>query len=306
VVATSDVLNALNGGVGRLSRRPFWVGAFAFLLFSAVGMVALMSVAIGVLATLRVAYTTSIDRVSNVTPPTDQRLAERQSRPQIVPPISPVVLPHDVSARPEVATDPAGSTLSRSDLSSPETAQPAASTTDSRPDVSTTGARPVEDPARSTLTDLIEAQSPPTPPTAAALDGGNGRHPNGPTASPAAAQSGAPASSASASEATPAAPSVGSPPAAHVASTSGSPETDEIGRLVTAPLPIEVTAAAFSHLRHALKRRTQGHAIKHTVHKPAPPPSSRAALQNNNYRPFDPFQQPTPSAAAASTHQKSW
>jgi hypothetical protein len=305
VVATSDVLNALNDGVGRLSRRPFWVGAFAFLLFSAVGMVALMSVAIGVLATLRVAYTTSIDRVSNVTPPTDQRLAERQSRPQIVPPISPVVLPHDVSARPEVATDPAGSTLSRSDLSSPETAQPAAST-DSKPGASTTAARPVEDPARSTLTDLIEAQSPPTPPATAALNGGNERHPNGSTASPAAAESGASASSSSASEPTPAAPSVGSPRAADVASTSGSPETDEIGRLATAPLPIEVTAAAFSHLRHALRRRTQGHAIKHTVHKPAPPPSSRAALQNNNYRPFDPFQQPTPSAAGASTHQKSW
>jgi len=305
VVATSDVLNALNGGVGRLSRRPFWVGAFAFLLLSAVGMVALMSVAIGVLATLRVAYTTSIDRLSNVTP-TDQRLAERQSRPQIVPPISPVVLPHDVSARPEVATDPGGSTLSRSDLSSPETAQPAASTTDSRPDASTTGARPVEDPARSTLTDLIEAQSPPPPPATAALDGGNEGHPNGPTASPAAAETRAPASSASASEATPAAPSVGSLPAADVASTSGAPETDEIGRLATAPLPIEVTAAAFSHLRHALKRRTQGHAIKHTVHKPVPPPSSRAVLQNNNYRPFDPFQQPTASAAAASTHQKSW
>jgi hypothetical protein len=305
VVATSDVLNALSGGVGRLSRRPFWVGAFAFLLFSAVGMVALMSVAIGVLATLRVAYTTSIDRSSNVTPPTDQRLADRQSRPQIVPPISPVVLPHDVSARPEVATDPADSTLSRSDLSSPETARPAASTTDSRPDASTTGARPVADPARSPLTDLIEAQSPPTPPATAALDGGNERHPNVPTASPA-AELGAPASSASASEAAPAAPSVGSPPAANVASTSGSPETDEIGRLATAPLPLEVTAAAFSHLRHALKRRAQGHAIKHTVHKPAPPPSSRAALQNNNYRPFDPFQQPTSSAAAASTHQKSW
>jgi hypothetical protein len=304
VVATSDVLNALSGGVGRLSRRPFWVGAFAFLLFGAVGMVALMSVAIGVLATLRVAYTTSIDRASNVTPPTDPRLADRQSRPQIVPPISPVALPHDVSVRPEVATDPADSTLSRSDLS-PETAQPTASTPDSRPDASTTGVRPVEDPAKSTLTDLIEAQSSPTPPATAALDGGNERHPNEPTASPA-AELGAPASSASASEAAPAAPSVGSPPAAVVASASGSPETDEIGRLATAPLPIEVTAAAFSHLRHALKRRTQGHAIKHTVHKPAPPPSSRAALQNNSYRPFDPFQQPTSSAAAASSHQKSW
>ena len=86
MVATSDVLNALNDGVGRLSRRPLWVGAFAFLLLTAVGTVALMSVAIGVLATLRVAYTTSIDRVSHVASTTDQRLTDRQSRPQTVTP----------------------------------------------------------------------------------------------------------------------------------------------------------------------------------------------------------------------------
>jgi hypothetical protein len=62
-----------------------------------------------------------------------------------------------------------------------------------------------------------------------------------------------------------------------------------------------VTAAALSHLRHALKRRTQSRAIKHTVHKPAPP-RSRTALQNNNYRPFDPFQPVTPTAGT-SVHQ---
>jgi hypothetical protein len=302
VVATSHVLNALNGGVGRLSRRPLWVGALAFLLFTAVGLVALMSIAIGVLATLRVAYTTSIDRVANVTPPTDQRLTDRPSR-QTVTPLSPVVLPHEVPARPEGTTDLSGATLPRNDLSSPETAQPAASASVASPDVSMTSARPVEDPARSALTELIEAQSPPTSPTRAS-DGDNTGRPIGPSASPAAAEAAAATSAAPASEAAPAALSAGSPPAADIASTSGTPETDEIGRLATAPLPIEVTAAALSHLRHALKRRSQARAIKHTVHKPAPPPS-RAALQNNNYRPFDPFQ-PATSPAATSARQNSW
>ena len=305
-MATSDVLNALNGGVGRLSRRPLWVGVLAFLLFTAVGVVALMSVAIGVLATLRVAYTTSIGRVSNVAPPTDQRLTDRASRSQTVMPISPVVLPHEVPARPEGAPELSGATLPRSELSSPETPQPAAGAP--KPDAATTSARPVEDPARSTLTELIEAQSPSTPPARAASDSDNEGRPSGPTASPAGAASGAAAAAGSASEAAPAAPvapSVGSAPTTDVASTSGAPETDEIGRLATAPLPIEVTAAALSHLRHALKRRSQARAIKHTVHKPAPPPS-RAALQNNNYRPFDPFQPATSPAAATSARQNSW
>ena len=124
MVATSDVLNALNDGVGRLSRRPLWVGAFAFLLLTAVGAVALMSVAIGVLATLRVAYTTSIDHVSHVSPTTDQRLTDRQSRPQIVTPISSVVLPTEALARPTGAADISGA-LPRRDLPSSETAQPA-------------------------------------------------------------------------------------------------------------------------------------------------------------------------------------
>jgi hypothetical protein len=303
-VTTSDVLNALNGGVGRLSRRPLWVGALAFVLFTAVGLVALMSVAIGVLATLRVAYTTSIDRVSNVTPSTDQRLTDHQSRPQIVTSISPVVLPAQVAPRPQGPTDPSGATLPRNDAPSPETAQPAAGVTVGSPDVSTTSARPPEEPAKSTITDLIEAQSPPTPPAAAPSASSNEGHPTGAAASSATPESGAAASSASASETAPAAPSVGSPAAADIASTAG-PETDEIGQLATAPLPIAVTAAALSHLRHALKRRTQARAIKHPVHKPAPPPS-RAALQNNNYRPFDPFQPATPSAAATSARQRSW
>jgi hypothetical protein len=301
VVATSDVLNALNGGVGRLSRRPLWLGALAFLLFTAVGVVALMSVAIGVLATLRVAYTTSIDRVAKVTPATDQRLTDRPSLPQTVTPLSPVVLP--LPARPEGATDPSGGTSPRSDPSSPETAQPPASAIVTSPDASTTRARPAEDPARSALTELIEAQSPPTPPAKAAPDGDDTGRPIGPTAARAAGEPGAAASAASASEGAPAASSTGSPPATDVASTS--PETDEIGRMATAPLPIEVTAAALSHLRHALKRRTQVRAIKHTVHKPTAPPS-RAALQNNNYRPFDPFQPATSPAAATSARQNSW
>jgi hypothetical protein len=303
-VATSDVLNALNDGVGRLSRRPLWVGVLAFLVFTAVGVVALMSVAIGVLATLRVAYTTSIDRVANVTPSTDQRLTDRPSRPQSVTPLSPVVLPREAPARPEGGTDLSGATLPRNDLSSPETAQPAAGAPVPSPGAATASARPVEDPARSALTALIEAQSPPNPPTRVASDSDNAGRPIGPTASPAAAESGTAASVASASEAAPADPSTAPPLVADIASTSGAPESDEIGRLATAPLPIEVTAAALSHLRHALKRRTQSRAIKHTVHKPAPPPS-RTALQNNNYRPFDPFQPVTP-AAGTSGRQNSW
>jgi hypothetical protein len=306
VVATSDVLNALNGGLGRLSRRPLWVGALAFLLFTAVGVVALMSVAIGVLATLRVAYTTSIGRVSNVAPPTDQRLADRASRSQTVMPISPVVLPHVVPARAEGGTEPSSATLPRNDPTAPETPQPAAGAT--KPDAATTSARPAEDPARSTLTELIEAQSQPTPPARAASDSDNQGRPNGPTVSPAGAASGATAAATSASDATPAtpvAPSTASPPATDVASTAGAPETDEIGRLATAPLPIEVTAAALSHLRRALKRRSQARAIKHTGHKPAPPPS-RAAPQNNSYRPFDPFQPAAPSTAATTARQNSW
>jgi hypothetical protein len=303
VVATSDVLNALNGGVGRLSRRPLWVGALAFLLFTAVGVVGLMSVAIGVLATLRVAYTTSIDRVANVTPPADQRLTERPSRPQTVTPLSPVVLPHEAPVHPEGAPDLSGTPLPRNELSSPQTAQPAAGTLVTGPDASTTSTRPVEDPARSALTELIESQSPPTRPAKAASDGDNVGRPIGSTAAPAAGEAGAAAAAASASEAAPAAPSNGSPSAADIASTSGAPDTDEIGRLATAPLPIEVTAAALAHLRHALKRRTQARVIKHTVHKPAPPPS-RAALQNNNYRPFDPFQPAT--SPATSARQNSW
>jgi hypothetical protein len=304
-VATSDVLNALNDGVGRLSRRPFWVGAVAFVLFTAVGVVALMSVAIGVLATLRVAYTTSIDRVSNVTPPADQRLTDRQSRPQTMTSISPVVLSHEVSARPQGATDLSAATLPRNDLPPPETPQPAAGVTVGSPDVATTSARPVEEAAKPTITDLIEAQSPPTPPVAAPSNGSNESHPIEPVASSVPPASGAAASSVSASEAAPPAPSTGSPPTADIASTAGTPETDEIGQLATAPLPLAVTAAALSHLRHALKRRTQARAIKHATHKPAPPPS-RATFQNNNYRPFDPFQPATASTAAPSARQHSW
>jgi len=56
-------------------------------------VVALISVAIGVLATLRAAYTTSINRVSDVTSPADQRLTDRRARPQPVLPIAPLVLP---------------------------------------------------------------------------------------------------------------------------------------------------------------------------------------------------------------------
>jgi hypothetical protein len=87
-----------------------------------------------------------------------------------------------------------------------------------------------------------------------------------------------------------------------MASNSVASETDEIGLLATAPLPVADTAAALSHLRHALKRRTQARTIKHTVHKPAP----RTALQSNNYRPFDPFQPATPPVTGASTRQKTW
>jgi hypothetical protein len=296
VVATSDVLNALNGGVGRLSRRPLWVGAFAFLLLTAVGAVALMSVAIGALATLRVAYTTSIDRLSNVTT-TDQRLSDRQSRPQTMTPLSPVAMPNEAAGHPSGATDLSGPTLPRSDLAPSETPQPAA------PDPSSASSRSNEDPARSALTDLIEAQSSPIAPVTIRSDGGDEVHSSEPSASPGllpAAPSGAVASSDSAEQAAAAA---GSPRVPDIASTSAPPEADELGRLATAPLPDAVTAAALSHLRHALKRRTQARTIKHTVlHKPAP----RTALQNNNYRPFDPFQPATPPAAGASTHQKTW
>jgi hypothetical protein len=295
VVATSDALNALNDGVGRLSRRPLWVGAFAFLLLTAVGTVALMSVAIGVLATLRVAYTTSIDRLSHVASTTDQRLTDRQ-RPQTVTPISPVVLPNDALGP---GTSGVSGALPRSDLPPSETAQPAAAATASA------SSRSDEAPARSTLTDLIEAQSPPNAPAIARSGSGDDGHPAGPSASPTAPpvpDSGVVASPASAGEVGPSTPSAGSPPAADIASNSGAPETDEIGRLATAPLAVADTAAALSHLRHALKRRTQARTIKHTVHKPPP----RTALQNNNYRPFDPFQPATPPAAGASTRQKTW
>jgi hypothetical protein len=302
VVATSDVLNALNGGVGRPSRRPLWVGAIAFLLLTAVGAVALMSVAIGVLATLRVAYSTSIDRVSNVASTTDQRLTDRQSRPQTVTPVSPAALPNDALGR-LAGTATTGTTdvpgvLPRRDLPSSETAQPAAA------EAAPASSRSDEASAGSNLTDLTEAQSPPTAPVARP-DSGDERHPAGPSVSPApppAAESGAAVSSAQTGEAAPATPSAGSPATADTASNSGAPEIDEIGRLATAPLPAADTAAALSHLRHVLKRRTQARTIKHTVHKPAP----RTALQNNNYRPFDPFQPTTPSATATATRQKTW
>ena len=293
-MATSDVLNALNDGVGRLSRRPLWVGAFAFLVLTAVGTVALMSVAIGVLATLRVAYTTSIDRGSHVVSTTDQRLTDRQSPPPTATPISPVVLPNQA---PGPGTAAASRALPRSDLPSSETAQPAAA------EATSANAQSDEAPARSTLTDLIEAQSPANAPVIARS--GAGDHPAGPSSSPAAppaAESGVVASSAATGEAAPSTPSAGSPPAADVASNSAAPETDEIGRLATAPLPVADTAAALSHLRHVLKRRTQARTIKHAVHKPAP----RTALQNNNYRPFDPFQPATPPAAGTSARQKTW
>ena len=292
MVATSDVLNALNGGLGRLSRRPLWVGALAFILMTAVGTVGLMSVAIGVLATLRVAYTTSIDRGSSVTSPPGQRLTARQSRPQAMTPISPVGLPSAGSARAPSATDLFDSTSPHSDLSSSEAVQSGAA------GGSSVSSRPEEDAARSTLTDLIAAQSPPTPAATDPAGGGGENKPAALPASPAAAETGAVAPSASAREA---APVAGSPPAADIASSSGG-ETDEIGRLATAPLPIAETAAAMSHLRHALKRRAQARAIKHTVHKPAP----RMTLQNNNYRPFDPFQPPTPAVAATSPRPKTW
>jgi hypothetical protein len=299
VVATSDVLNALNDGVGRLARRPLWVGAFAFLLLTAVGAVALMSVAIGVLATLRVAYTTSIDHVSHVASTTDQRLTDRQSRPQTVTPISPVVLPAEALARPTGTTDASGA-LPRSDLPSSETAQPVVA------EAAPPSSQSDEAPARSTLTDLIEAQSPSNAPVIARTEGGDDGHPAGASASPAVPlESGVVAWSASAGEAARAAPppaSAGSPPVPDIALTSGAPETDEIGRLATAPLPAADTAAALSHLRHVLKRRAQARMIKHTVHKPAP----RTALQNKNYRPFDPFQPATPPAAGASTRPKTW
>jgi hypothetical protein len=290
------VLNALNDGVGRLSRRPLWVGAFAFLLLTAVGTVALMSVAIGVLATLRVAYTTSIDRVSHVASTTDQRLTDRQSRPQTVTPISPVVLPNETLGP---GTAGASSASRRSDLPAAETAQPAAA------EAASASPRSDEAPGKSTLNDLIEAQSPPNAPVIARSDNGEDGHPARPSASPAAppaAESGGLASSTSTGESAPSTPSAGSLPAADIASNSGAPETDEIGRLATAPLPVADTAAALSHLPHVLKRRTQARTIKHTVHKPAP----RTALQNNNYRPFDPFQPATPPAASASTRQKTW
>ena len=291
-MATSDVLNALNDGVGRLSRRPLWVGAFAFLVLTAVGTVALMSVAIGVLATLRVAYTTSIDRGSHVVSTTDQRLTDRQSPPPTATPISPVVLPNQA---PGPGTAAASRALPRSDLPSSETAQPAAA------EATSANAQSDEAPARSTLTDLIEAQSPANAPVIARS--GAGDHPAGPSpAAPPAAESGVVASSAATGEAAPSTPSAGSPPAADVASNSAAPETDEIGRLATAPLPVADTAAALSHLRHALKRRTQARTIKHTVHKPAP----RTALQSNNYRPVDPFQPATLPVTGASTRQKTW
>lgn len=297
-MATSDVLNALNGGVGRPSRRPLWVGAIAFLLLTAVGAVALMSVAIGVLATLRVAYTTSIDRVADVASTSDQRLTDRQSRPSTVA----VVLPNDALGR-LTGTAPTGMTdvsgvLPRSDSPSSETAQAAAA------EAAPASSRSDEAPAGSNLTDLTEAQSPPTAPVARPDSGGE-RRPAGPSASPAppaAAESGGAVSSAQTGEVAPATPSAGSPPTVDTASSSGTPETDEIGRLATAPLPAADTAAALSHLRHVLKRRTQARPIKHTVHKPAP----RTALQTNNYRPFDPFQPTTPSATGAATRQKTW
>jgi len=297
VVATSDVLNALNGGAGRLPRRPLWVGAFAFLLLTAVGAVALMSVAIGALATLRVAYTTSIDRISNVASTTDQRLTDRQSRPQTMTPLSPVAVRNEAVGQPSGATELSGPPLPRSDLPPSETMQPAASAP------SPVSSRSNEDPARSALTDLIEAQSSPIAPVTARSDGGDEGHSSKASASPGllpAAPSGEVASSVSAAQA---APPAGSPPAPDIASTSGTSETDELGRLATAPLPDAVTAAALSDLRHALKRRTQARTIKHTVlHKPAP----RTALQNNNYRPFDPFQPATPPVAGASARQKTW
>jgi len=293
-VATSDVLNALNGGAGRLPRRPLWVGAFALLVLTAVGAVALMSVAIGALATLRVAYTTSIDRISNVASTADQRLTDRPSRPQTVTPISPVAVPNDAVGHPSGATELSGPTLPRSDLPPSETMQSTASAR------SSASSRSNEDPARSALTDLIESQSPPIAAVTPRSDGGDEDHWSEASASPGllpAAPSGEVASSVSAGQA---APSAGSPPPPDIAST---PETDELGRLATAPLPDAVTAAALSPLRHALKRRTQARTIKHpVVHKPAP----RTALQNNNYRPFDPFQPATSSAAAAPARQKTW
>jgi hypothetical protein len=303
VVASSEVLNSLNGGIGRRARRPFWVGAFAFLVLTAVVAVALVSVAIAVLATLRVAYTTSIDRVPNVTSSTDQRLTDRQSLPQTVAPSAPVVLPSEGSGRPLATTDRSVSTTPGSDLSPAETSQPAASAIVNPPvpDPSAS-ARPVEDAAQSTLTSLIETQSPPPPAAMARSDGGDEGQPIGPAAAPAApvpAGSGAVASAAPPSEP---ASSVVAPQADDIAATSETPETDEIGRLATEPLPIAVTAAALSHLRHVLKRRAQARAIKHTVHKPAP----RPAPQANNFRPFDPFQPAAPSAAAVSARQRTW
>jgi hypothetical protein len=209
-----------------------------------------MSVAIGVLATLRVAYTTSIDRGSHVVSTTDQRLTDRQSPPPTATPISPVVLPNEA---PGPGTAAASRALPRSDLPSSETTQPAAA------EATSANAQSDEAPARSTLTDLIEAQSPANAPVIARS--GAGDHPAGPSSSPAAppaAESGVVATG----EAAPSTPSAGSPPAADVASNSAAPETDEIGRLATAPLPVADTAAALSHLRHVLKRRTQAHAIQ--------------------------------------------
>lgn len=295
-MASSDVLNTLSGGVGRRARSPFWVGAFAFLVVAAVVGVALMSaVAIGVLATLRVTYTTSIDRAANVVSSTERKLADPSLRLQTVTALTPGVLPSEASTRPSTPAEASGAALLQGSPSSSETPQPPSTATApaAAEDAPSAAGPPADETSGAALTRLIEAQSP--PPTVPSDDGDEGRATATSPASTPSTGSGAVASPASPTDATPSAESS----AGDVAASAGAPETDEIGRLATAPLPIAVTAAALSHLRHALKRRAQARAIKHTVHKPA----THTAPQDANFRPFDPFQ---PAAATASQHQRTW
>jgi hypothetical protein len=274
------VLNALNGGVGRRGRFPLWVGAFAFVVVTAVVTIGVMSVAIGVLATLRVAYTTSIDRVSSVSSPTEQRLIDRQS-PQTATPIPSVVLRNEMPTH-AVAADHPGLTPAPVSASPAETTQPNSIAPVNLPPQDAARGRAVEA-LGSTMTGSIEGRVP-----TARSDGG-GHAAETAAASPTAATAG------------PSAPPIQPPPSAGFAqraegaATAAAPETDEIGRLATEPLPVAMTAAALSHLRHALKRRAQVRVVKHAAHKPAP----RPVPQDVNFRPFDPFQPVTQPPAAS-------
>jgi hypothetical protein len=298
-VASGEMLNALAGSVTRRSRLPLWVGALAFVVVTAGAAIGLVSVAIGVLATLRVAYTTAVERVPRATSATEQTLTDRRSVPPAAMAVAPVTPPGDPLAHPLVAPVPGSPSVPRGSLSPPTAQPPVVALPD---DTLSAGKRPIENTGGST-----EA---PSPPAAAAASHEGGEEGGGSQTATAALAAGSPASLAPAAGAGASvprlgdnAPPPGSPPALEGAAAPGVPETDEIGRLANAPLPVAMTAAALSHPRHALKHRNQTRVVKHAaVHKPAP----HTPAQNTNFRPFDPFQPVPPPSTTTWTHQKTW